>query len=56
MSYNFIRTTDEDAKDHLLKQGFKLLSQDGNVFTFLNDHTLTFEDKSKITYTNMLCI
>jgi hypothetical protein len=56
MKYNFIKTSSEDTKNNLLKQGFKLISQDGSTYTFLNDTTLTFEDKSKITYTNMLCI
>lgn len=56
MKQNFIKTSDEDTKNKLLKEGFKLISQDGNVFTFLNDHSLTFEDKTKIQYTNMLCI
>ena len=56
MKYNFLKTSDEETKEKLLKEGFKLVSQDGNVFTFLNDHILTFEDKSKIQYSNTLCI
>lgn len=56
MKQNFLRTSDEETKEKLLSQGFKLISQDGNVYTFINDHTLTFEDKTKISYTNMLCI
>ena len=57
MKYNFLRTSDEDTKNKLIKEGFKLISQDGNVFTFMNNHTLTFEDKNnKIQYSNMLCI
>lgn len=57
MKYNFLKTSDEVTKNKLLNAGFKLVSQDGNVYTFLNDHALTFEDKNKkIQYTNMLCI
>lgn len=56
MEYNFVKTTDSETKDKLLSAGFKLVSQDGNVFTFLNDHSLTFEDKSKIHYSNNICI
>lgn len=58
MKYNFIRITDIDTKNSLIKQGFKLLSQDGSVYTFLNDPTLTFEytNKDKIQYTNILAI
>ena len=57
MKYNFIKTSCEETKENLLKEGFKLVSQDGNVYTFLNDHALTFEDKNnKIQYSNMLNI
>lgn len=56
MKQNFIRTTDVDTKNTLIKQGFKLVSQDGNSYTFLNDRSLSFEYKSKIQYTNILCI
>jgi hypothetical protein len=56
MKQNFILTADENTKNDLLKQGFKLISQDGGMYTFLNNTTLVFEDKSKIIYTNKLCI
>ncbi len=56
MKYNFLKTSDEETKEKLLKEGFKLVSQDGSIYTFLNDHALTFEDKSKIKYSNMLSI
>ena len=57
MKYNFIKTSDEETKEKLLKQNFKLVSQDGSVYIFLNDHALTFEDKNnKIQYSNMLSI
>lgn len=57
MKYNFIKTSDEETKELLLKENYKLISQDGNVYTFLNDHTLAFEDKNKkIQYSNMLSI
>lgn len=57
MTYNFIRTTDVETKNTLLKEGFKIVSQDGNAFTFLNDRPLSFSDKNKkIQYSNMLTI
>lgn len=56
MKQNFIRTTDEDTKNQLLDKGFKLISQDGGVYTFMNDCAITFENKTKIQYTNMLCV
>ena len=57
MKYNFIKTFDKETKEKLIKEGFKLVSQDGSVYIFLNDHALTFEDKNnKIQYSNMLNI
>lgn len=55
MKYKFIKTSDKETKENLLKEGFKLVSQDGNVATFLNNHSLTFENtNNKIQYSNML--
>lgn len=55
MKYNFIKTSDKETKEKLLKEGFKLVSQDGDVVTFLNNHSLTFENtNNKIQYSNML--
>lgn len=55
MKYNFIKTSDKETKEKLLKEGFNLVSQDGNVATFLNSHSLTFENtNNKIQYSNML--
>ena len=55
MKYNFIKTSDKETKENLLKEGFKLVSQDGNVATFLNNHSLSFENtNNKIQYSNML--
>lgn len=56
MKYNFIKTSDEETKNKLLSEGFKLVSQDGNISTFLNDKVISFDDKSKIQYSNMLSI
>nr|DAJ60516.1 MAG TPA: hypothetical protein [Caudoviricetes sp.] len=53
--YNFIRTSDKEIKEKLLSEGFELVSQDGDVVTFLNNHSLTFDNTNqKIQYTNML--
>lgn len=55
MKYNFIKTSDKEIKEKLLKEGFELVSQDGNVATFLNNHSFTFENtNNKIQYSNML--
>lgn len=55
MKYNFIKTSDKEIKELLLGEGFKLISQEGSIYTFLNDKTFSFEDKGKkIQYSNML--
>jgi predicted RNA binding protein YcfA (HicA-like mRNA interferase family) len=55
MKYNFIKTSDKETINTLLAEGFKLVSQDGNVATFLNDHSLTFDNTNKkFQYSNML--
>lgn len=57
MEYNFIKTTDVETKDNLLKENFTLVSHEGNVYTFLNDKHLNFSEKNKkVTYSNMICI
>lgn len=56
MKYYFIKTTDTETKDSLLRAGFKIISQDGGVYTFLNDSSLKFSDEKKINYSNQLCI
>lgn len=55
MKYNFIRTSDKETYESLLKEGFKLMSQDNGIYTFLNDEKLSFDNKKlKVAYSNML--
>ncbi len=60
MKQNFIKTTDESTAKKLISEGFKLVSQDGQVYTFLNDVSgiSHFEsiDKKHIAYSNVLNI
>ena len=57
MKYNFIKTSDKETKENLLKEGFKLVSQDEKVWTFINDYSLTFDNtNNKIQYSNILSI
>lgn len=57
MKYKFIKTSDENTKSELLDAGFELITQEGSVFVFLNNHIVTFEDKNKkIQYSNMLYV
>jgi hypothetical protein len=56
---NFIKTTDKPTADKLIAEGFKLVSQIGNVYTFLNEAPKNFnyeEVKKNIAYTNMLSL
>lgn len=55
MNYNFLKTSDQETITTLLSQGYKLLQKNGDVATFLNDHTLRFDDKNyKVQYSNIL--
>jgi hypothetical protein len=56
----FIKTTDKSTAKKLLSEGFKLVSQIGQVYTFLNDAPEGFQfesiDKKHIVFSNMLSI
>lgn len=60
MKQNFIRTTDSSTATTLLKLGFQKVDELNGIYTFLNTDKLQFSendiDKTKIQYTNMLCI
>ena len=60
MKHNFIKTTDESTAKKLIAEGFKLVSQVGQVYTFLNDIPESFHfesiDKNNIAYSNMISI
>lgn len=51
----FIKTTDSQTKDLLLKEGFQLVNESNGIATFINDKTkvITFENK-KITFSDKL--
>lgn len=57
---NFIKTTDKETADKLLACGFQLVSQVGNIYTFLNQtpKDLNFDtvDKKKVVYDNILSL
>lgn len=55
----FIKTTDKATADKLIVCGFKLVSQIGSIYTFLNDTSkLNFDaiDKKQIVYDDILSI
>ena len=59
MKQNFIRTTDSETAEQLIKLGFQKIDESNGIYVFLNCGKKQFEenlDKTKIQYTNMLCI
>ena len=51
----FIKTTDEETKEKLIKEWFPLVSSDSSGWTFLNDAKIVFEDKQiRVIHTNAL--
>lgn len=60
MKNKFIITQDDKTAKLLMASGFKLVAQNGNTCTFLNEVPKDFNfanfDKSKIAYTNIMTI
>jgi hypothetical protein len=56
----FIKTTDRKTADQLIASGFRLVSQIGSVYTFLNEVPKNFNfdkvDRKQIVYDNKLSI
>ena len=56
----FIKTTDKPTADKLTEAGFKLISQVGSLFTFINAVPTNFNfeeiDTKKIVYDNKLSL
>lgn len=56
----FIKTTDKETAEKLIQEGFKLMSQVNNVYTFLNQPPQNFSfdkiDKRKIAYDNIFSL
>ena len=50
---NFIKCTDKETTEKLIKLGFRVINKSGNVTTFLNDTSkpVTFDEK-KVVFTN----
>ena len=53
-NYNFIKTSDEDTKNLLAKQGLQLINEDNGTYTFMNNASISFEKSDKICYSNIL--
>ncbi len=60
MDKKFIKTTDKPTADKLIAYGFKLVTDVGNIYTFLNLMPKNFSfdaiDKKMIVYDNILSL
>lgn len=59
MKQIFIKTSDKPTADILLNLGFQQVDFSSGIYTFLNTDKMQFSDdidKSKIQYSNMLCV
>lgn len=56
----FIKTTDRKTADQLIASGFRLVSQIGSVYTFLNEVSKNFNfdivNEKKLIYDNKLSL
>ena len=59
MKQNFIRTADKYTAETLKNLNYQQVDYSNGIYTFLNTDKMQFSDdidKSKIQYSNMLCI
>lgn len=59
MKQNFIKTSDESTAETLKKLNYQQVDFSNGIYTFLNTDKMNFSeeiDKTKIQYSNMLCV
>ena len=59
MKQNFIKTSDESTAETLRELKYQQVDFSNGIYTFLNTDKINFSeniDKSKIHYSNMLCV
>lgn len=59
MKQNFIKTADKSTAETLKNLNYQQVDYSNGIYTFLNTDKMQFSDdidKSKIQYSNMLCI
>ena len=59
MKKNFIKTSDESTAETLKNLNYQQVDFSNGIYTFLNTDRINFSeyiDKSKIQYSNMLCV
>lgn len=51
----FIKVSDNDTKQELIRLGFTMISEDEYIAVFINDRPLTFDNKKmKVVYSDIL--
>jgi hypothetical protein len=51
----FIKVSDDDTKQELIRLGFTMISEDEYIAVFVNDRQLTFDNKKmKVAYSDIL--
>jgi hypothetical protein len=50
----FIKTTDEETANKLIKLGFSLITSLNGVYIFANDSVTTFDRNDKVEFTNIM--
>lgn len=59
MKQNFIKTADKSTAEKLKQLNYQQVDFSNGIYTFLNIDKIKFSDeidKSKIQYSNMLCV
>lgn len=59
MKQNFIKTADESTAETLKNLNYQQVDFSNGIYTFLNTDKVNFSediDKTKIQYSNMLCV
>lgn len=59
MKQNFIKTSDKSTAKTLKNLNYQQVDFSNGIYTFLNSDKINFSeniDKSKIQYSNMLCV
>ena len=59
MKQNFIKTSDTSTAETLKNLNYQQVDYSNGIYTFLNTDKINFSeniDKSKIQYSNMLCV
>lgn len=54
MKKKFVKTKDPKTAELLEREGFTLVSYEGDTYTFLNDGRENFQAKDKAVFTNIL--